>query len=107
MKPVHMRKIIVWPAYLNLKNSRSMGRRVPRHLAIENPSIEEIFKAAIDLNLSPEIVNKAYPKNWLEVRKAIVMNKKESKLKTLKEICLKIKQYRTLKHKPSRSNTPA
>jgi signal recognition particle subunit SRP19 len=102
-----MRKIIVWPVYINLKTSRSRGRRVSKHLAIEDPSVEEIFRAALDLNLSPEIVNKAYPKNWLEIRKAVIMNKKESKLNTLKEICLKIKQYRALKHKPSRSSATA
>ncbi len=102
-----MRKIVVWPVYINLKNSRSMGRKVSRYLAIENPSVEEIFRAALDLSLLPEIVNKAYPKNWLEVKKAVVMNKKYSKLKTLKEICLKIKQYRAVKHKSSRSNPTA
>lgn len=98
-----MRKIIVWPVYIDLKNSRSRGRRVPKHLAIEDPSIDEIFRAALDLNLLPEIVDKAYPKNWLEIKKAIMMNKRGSKLNTLKEICLKIKQYRELKPKQSRS----
>lgn len=36
---------VLWPAYLDADKSRSEGRRVPRSLAVEDPTVEEIAAA--------------------------------------------------------------
>jgi len=56
--------IVLWPAYFDLNRSRQKGRRVPKHLAVASPKLEEIQKAAENLGLKTEIVLDArYPKN--------------------------------------------
>ena len=37
--------IILWPTYFDLKKSRDEGRRVPRKLGVDNPNVEDIYKA--------------------------------------------------------------
>ena len=36
---------VIWPVYLDADRSRGEGRRVPRDLAVEEPTVEEIAKA--------------------------------------------------------------
>jgi signal recognition particle subunit SRP19 len=36
---------VIWPAYLDADLSRSEGRRVPKELAVEDPTVDEIAKA--------------------------------------------------------------
>ncbi len=40
------RPIVLYPAYFDLKRSRQEGRRVPKSLAVDGPTAEEIEKAA-------------------------------------------------------------
>jgi len=36
---------IIWPAYLDADLSRADGRRVPKAMAVEDPSVDEIAEA--------------------------------------------------------------
>ena len=36
---------VIWPAYLDVERTRGAGRRVPRELAVEDPTVDEIAKA--------------------------------------------------------------
>ena len=36
---------VIWPAYIDSELSRAEGRRVPKDLAVEEPTVEEIAKA--------------------------------------------------------------
>jgi len=36
---------VIWPAYLDAARTRSEGRRVPKDLAVSEPSVDEIAKA--------------------------------------------------------------
>src|SRR2546428_10022991 len=56
------RPIVLYPAYFDLKRTRQEGRRVPKSLAVDGPTAEEIEKAAKALGLSPKIeADRAYP----------------------------------------------
>src|SRR2546427_10297892 len=56
------RPIVLYPAYFALKRTRQEGRRVPKSLAVDGPTAEEIEKAAKALGLSPKIeADRAYP----------------------------------------------
>ncbi len=43
--------VVLYPAYFDLKRSREEGRRVPKALAVDGPTTEEIEKAAKALGL--------------------------------------------------------
>jgi signal recognition particle subunit SRP19 len=56
------KKSIVWPVYLNSSETRKSGRKVPKNIAVPNPSFAEVQKAAIRLGLNPEAeVDAAHP----------------------------------------------
>ena len=37
---------VIWPAYLDAEKTRSEGRRVPRDIAVPDPTVDEIAEAA-------------------------------------------------------------
>lgn len=84
--------IVVWVEYFNANNSRNNGRRVPKHLAIKNPNIEDLKNAARSLHLNPIVeIDKGYPKKWWRKNGRILVKKKYSKSKLLKQIAKKMK----------------
>jgi signal recognition particle subunit SRP19 len=40
------RVVVLYPTYFDSTRSRGEGRRIPRSLAVENPTVEEIKEAA-------------------------------------------------------------
>ena len=78
-------KYVIWPIYFDLNISRSNGRRVPKSLAIQNPSIDDILKAAKRLRLNPILEEKAHPSRWWS-RGRILVDKKEKKREILRKI---------------------
>jgi signal recognition particle subunit SEC65 len=56
-------KLVIWPAYLDLTNSRKDGRILSKKDSVKQPELNEIEKAAAKLGLNPEVeADKAYPK---------------------------------------------
>lgn len=88
------KKIVIWPAYIDSTIPRKMGRRVPRDLAVPNPTIEEIVKAASQLGLNPVVEESSYPRLWWKYRHRVVVDKKGSKQEILKIIAKEIKENR-------------
>ncbi len=89
------KKIVIYPEYLDSRLSRSEGRRINKELAIPNPRIDEIVKAAEKLGLNPIVeADASYPRNWWEHRGRVIVDKIGSKLNTLKEIAKILKQTR-------------
>lgn len=77
------RRVVIYPVYFDYNRSRKEGRRVPRSLAVQNPSIEEIAAVAGELGLDPEISSEAkYPKDPT-IKGRVVVNKYISKQQTL------------------------
>ena len=89
------RKIVVYPQYIDSTKTRSEGRRIPRNLAIPHPRMDEIIKAADLLNLNPIVEeDKRYPRNWWEHSGRIIVDKRRSKINTLKLLAKKIRELR-------------
>ena len=54
--------IILWPTYFDLKRSRDEGRRVPRSLGVDNPNVEDIYKAVKKLGHKAKMeTDKSHP----------------------------------------------
>src|SRR2546428_11998440 len=68
------RPIVLYPAYFDLKRTRQEGRRVPKSLAVDGPTAEEIEKAAKALGLSPKVeADRAYPSShWRKEGRVLV-----------------------------------
>jgi len=80
-------KYVIWPAYFDRDLSRDDGRKVPLKLAMENPSIDRIAKAAKALKLNPILEKDArYPSKHWEIKGRILVDKKDKKITILKNI---------------------
>ncbi|MEM3466439.1 MAG: signal recognition particle subunit SRP19/SEC65 family protein [Thermoproteota archaeon] len=57
------RYVIVYPQYFDSKASRKMGRRVPKGLAVDSPSLARVEEACRKLGLKIIVEpDKAYPR---------------------------------------------
>jgi len=92
--------IVVWPAYLDSRKTRAQGRMVPKNVAVDIPTAEEIFEVSRDLNLQPILENaKKMPQHSWERPGRVLVNRKEKKVKTLKMISLSLQKKRGLAKK--------
>jgi signal recognition particle subunit SRP19 len=65
---------IIWPEYFDARRSRSQGRRVPKRLAITNPSTETISRVLMRLGYEFRIEeDKSYPSNWYHTKGRILV----------------------------------
>lgn len=88
-------KLVIWPACLDLTNSRKNGRILSKKNSIKDPELNEIEKAAAKLGLNPEVeADKAYPKSWWEVSGRVLVDKNGPKTLIAKQIAEGIKQMR-------------
>ncbi|MEO2241633.1 MAG: signal recognition particle protein Srp19 [Euryarchaeota archaeon] len=88
-------RVVVWPVYFDAERSRSEGRKVPKKLAVKNPRLREIAEVAEELGLNPEVQrDKRYPKRWWQDRGRLIVDKVESKRKTLLMIAEKLRERR-------------
>ena len=87
-------RVVVYPCYLDSNKSESQGRKIPRSLAVPSPKIDEIFRAARDLNLEPAIEEKAHPAWWWEEVSRVSVKKVGPKRKILVMIAKKIAEER-------------
>jgi signal recognition particle subunit SRP19 len=56
---------VIWPAALDADRSRSEGRRVPRDLAVREPTVDEIAKAVQQVGYDAVIErDKTYPREY-------------------------------------------
>jgi len=85
-------KLVIWPLYFNAEKTRSEGRRVPEKFAVKSPKTDLILKAAENLKLNPSINrDAAHPRNRRDITGYILVDKKDSKTKTLKKLAKEIK----------------
>ena len=86
-------KYVLWPEYFNKSIPQSGGRRVPLKLATQNPTIEEIAKAAKKLKLNPKIEpNKAHPSKWWHPNGRVLVQAKANKTKIIRQIAIILKK---------------
>lgn len=82
-------KYVIWPIYFDHGTSRANGRRVPKNLAINNPTAQDIFKVAQSLALNPQLENKSYPSIWWTQGRLLV-EQKGPKTEILRTIAQKL-----------------
>ncbi|NPB02699.1 MAG: signal recognition particle protein Srp19 [Methanopyri archaeon] len=89
-------RCVVWVVYFDADRSRSEGRAVPKHLAVRNPRLIDVKRAAEELGLNPEVQrDKAYPKRWWEDKGRLIVDKIDgSKRKTILAIAEKLKEMK-------------
>ena len=88
--------IILWPSYFDSRKKRSSGRRVSKALAVEKPTVEELFKAVSSLELEAVILeNKAYPSNWAEHEGCVSVEKSLPKTELISKVAPKLKLLRS------------
>ena len=89
-------RIILWPSYFDSRKKRSGGRRVPKSLAVEKPTVEEIFKAVKSLGLEAIILeDKAYPSNWWEHEGCVSVEKSLTKTELISKVAPKLKAIKS------------
>ena len=71
---------VIWPAYLDVDCSRAEGRRVPKELAVEEPTVDEIAKAVQQIGYNATIErDKAYSREpWRERGRVVVRGADDS-----------------------------
>ncbi len=80
-------KLRIWPAYFDVRYSRSEGRRVPRDKATRDPKVEDIEKVAEKLGLNPILQpGKTYSKHPWRATGVILVDKNGSKTEIINKI---------------------
>lgn len=84
-------KTILWPAYFDSSKTRSEGRKLPKNLAIANPTIAELHVAAAKLGLKPEMeAEAAHPTIPWRKTGRILVEKKEPKMQILVKVAKEV-----------------
>ena len=87
--------IALYPAYFDLDRSRHEGRRVPRKLAVDSPSAEEIERAAKALGLAPEVEpSKAHSATPWKKEGRVLVRSEYYKTSILRRVAEKLKASR-------------
>lgn len=81
----------VFPEYLDQSLTRKQGRRLAFSQAIKDPTILELRLAAEKLGYEYEIrKDAAYPRQWWQNKGLILIEKRDSKLTTLRNLSQEI-----------------
>jgi len=81
----------IYPEYFDKSLKRSEGRRLPLDCSLDNPTWQEIRLAAEKLGLGYEIRKESsYPRQWWNPKGLLLVEKKKSKLSTLREMSTEI-----------------
>ena len=80
-------KYVIWPIYFEKSLSRLNGRKVSKKYAVDKPTSEAIVKAAKSLGLNPVFEKDAsHPSRYWRKEGRILVDKKDSKIKLLRQI---------------------
>jgi len=88
--------LIFWPQFFDKNRTISQGRRLPKNLAIEKITLEDIEKAVNALGYEYRIENTPkYPKTWWDNPGRILIDSKgKKKRKMLFEIAKQIRKIK-------------
>jgi len=88
---------IFWPQYFDKNRTINQGRRLPKNLAIEKVTLNDIEKAVKTLGYEYKIENTSrYPKTWWDNPGRILIDSKgKKKRKTLFEIAKQIRKIKS------------
>lgn len=84
--------LVIWPAYFDSQRTRLEGRRVPRAVSVESPTIELVYEVCKELGLDPILEpNKRLPRSHWERSGRILVKKVKKKTDLLIEIAKAIR----------------
>ncbi|MEZ0318640.1 MAG: signal recognition particle subunit SRP19/SEC65 family protein [Pyrobaculum sp.] len=89
---------VLWLVYIDANVPKSRGRIVPRHLAVEKPTLQEAAKALERLGYKYEVApDKRYPPLWYEerLRGYIVVETREKITTVAKKVCEELRKMRS------------
>jgi len=87
--------IVVWPAYIDSTRTRAVGRMIQKEIAVDSPTIEEIYEACRELAYNPVLEGgKKMPALWWEKPGRVLVAKKIRKLEMLKAISKAVQNKR-------------
>jgi len=90
------RPVVLYPAYFDLRRSRQEGRRVPKGLAVEAPTVEEVEKAAKALGLQPKVeADKAFPGSHWKHDGRVLVRADYFKTSVVRKVAEKMKAARS------------
>ena len=89
-------RMVIWLNNLDLSKSREEGRKVPKRLAIHNPTLKEIEIIAKKLGLKLESVKTASrPQSWWEKNGYVIIDRKgKSRSEILKSLAKNMREMR-------------
>jgi len=97
---VKRKRNIIWPAYIDATLTRRYGRRIPKNIAVPNPTIEEMEEAAKELKMKYIVEKgKKYPKTWFKSEGRIIIEEIGRKVDIIKKLALTISKIRNEKQK--------
>lgn len=85
-------KYVIWPHYFDSSCPRNL-RKVPKKLAVKEPSVDRIVDCAKALGLEPRVEESRYPKFWWKKNHRILVTKKWKKTELLRKIGEKLKDF--------------
>jgi signal recognition particle subunit SRP19 len=89
-------KQVFWPAYFESENARGDGRRVPKGQALRGVKVDELYRAAEDLELNPELKpGTAYSKKPWDKTGSVLVDKTKSKTIVTSELAARIRSNRS------------
>jgi signal recognition particle subunit SRP19 len=85
--------LILWPSYFDSRKSRSEGRRVPKNLSIEKPTVDDIHKAVKKLGLKATVdSSKSHPNAWWEREGMVKVEKSLAKEELISRVAAELKR---------------
>jgi len=85
---------VVWAISLDATRTRGEGRKIPKSLAIPNPTLTEIVQAATQLGLNPQATEASHPRTHRQKTGYVKISKQPHKLQSLKQLAQKISENR-------------
>jgi signal recognition particle subunit SRP19 len=89
-------RLVFWPAYFESENTRGDGRRVPKGQALRGVKVDELYRAAEDLELNPELKHgAAFSKKPWDKTGSVLVDKTKSKTLITAELAALIRSNRS------------
>ncbi|MFO8133379.1 MAG: signal recognition particle subunit SRP19/SEC65 family protein [Thermoplasmatota archaeon] len=84
-------RYVLWPLYFDRGVSRQQGRRVPRDMAVKNPSVDDVAAAARKLQLDPEVdADAAHPSRWWQREGRVLVEQQGSKTGIVRDVAAEL-----------------
>jgi signal recognition particle subunit SRP19 len=98
-------KMTIWLDNLSSSRSRGRGRKVPKKLAVDSPTLEEVERASLELGLRVDSKRRASrPGSWWERSGYVVVDRGgRSRSEVLKGIAMALRRARGMPPRPEGS----